>query len=268
MCTLGLHLQLYQFYLDLKCTLVVDAVWNVRREWASLRLCCSLRAPEVQRAASIFTGDPILPCEVKPPPSNPHAHTHTAFLHLNVSALFTNAPRNSPRCLWQPQVGFRFMPCQIARIPVSHSLWHYLRKGQLLLSWASLNFLALVGARWLGCYGTWKKKTFLTTWQLRSEENFVMYNLATFLSTSWVQSFLLDHVLALFTVRLRISAAPLLFLWNPRCFFLSYLLCVFFHLVASVRQLQASTSLCLFENDLCALQFRVSAWQGFAHYQE
>lgn len=93
------------------------------------------------------------------PPSNPDArtHTHTAFLHLNASALFTNALRNGPRCLWQPQVGFRFMPCQIARIPVSHSLWHYLRKGQLLLCWASLNFSALVGARWLGCYGTWKK---------------------------------------------------------------------------------------------------------------
>lgn len=130
------------------------------------------------------------------PPSNPYPHTHPhCFPASQCFCSLTNAPRNSPRCLWQPQVGFRFMPCQIARIPVSHSLWHYLRKGQLLLSWTSLNFLALVGTRWLGCDDTWKK-TFMTTWQLRSEENFVMYNLATFfLSTSWVQSFLLDHVL-------------------------------------------------------------------------
>lgn len=155
--------------------------------------------------------EPLLSSPVTPffhrrpshPPSNPYAHTHThtrtymhtTFLHLSVSALFTNAPRNSPCCLWQPQVAFRFMPCQIARIPVSHSLWHYLRKGQLLLCWASLNFLALVGARWLGCCGTWKRKTFMTTWQLWSDENLVVYNLATFLSTSWVQPFLLDHIL-------------------------------------------------------------------------
>lgn len=95
--------------------------------------------------------------------TNTHTHTHTHhhrcsfFLELNVSALSTDASRNSSCCLWQPQLGFRFMPCQIARIPTLHSLRRCLRKGQLLLSRASLNFVVLVGARWFGCYDTWEK---------------------------------------------------------------------------------------------------------------
>ncbi len=84
-----------------------------------------------------------------PPPCS-----HSALLELNVSALSADASRNSSCCLWQPQVWFRFMPCQIARIPVSHSLRRSLKKGQLLLSWASLNFVVFVGARWFGCYDT------------------------------------------------------------------------------------------------------------------
>lgn len=208
-----------RLYLGFKCTLVVGAALNencVRREWASLRLCRSLRAPEVQLAASTYTDDPATatkqPPDIKPSgvnnPPPPPSH-HSAFLELNVSALSTDASPNSSCCLWQPQVGFRFMPCQIARIPVSHSLWRCLRKGQLLLSWASLNFVVSVGARWFGCYDTWEKLyDNMTTpkWRPVNHRQF-----SNFLSVRWIWTFL-DLMLHVSTVlSLMSSATPLLF---------------------------------------------------------
>lgn len=121
------------------------------------------------------------------PFSNPtHSHKHTRT--------HTHAPGCSPCCLWQPHVGFRFMPCQIARIPVSHSLRHYLRKGQQLLSSrASLNFSAWLGARWLRCHGARTKNCMKPCGghhSSRSEQHFVSFcHFATSLSKSGIPSF-------------------------------------------------------------------------------
>lgn len=79
----------------------------------------------------------------RPFPNPTHSHTHTQMPLAAAPVVYGNHT-----------LAFKFMPCQIARIPVSHSLRHYLRKGQqLLLSRASLNFSAWLGARWLRCHG-------------------------------------------------------------------------------------------------------------------
>lgn len=97
------------------------------------------------------------------------------------------------------------MPCQIAQIPVSHSLWCCLRKGQLLLSWASLNFVVLVGARWFGCYDTWEKLyDNMTTpkWRPVNHRQF-----SNFLSVRWIWTFSLDLILHVSTVLSLMSSA-------------------------------------------------------------
>lgn len=93
--------------------------------------------------------------------------------------------------VWQPQVWFRFMPCQIARIPVSHSL--LAGKGQLSLSWASLIFAVFVGTRWFGCYNTLEELYENMTAAEMGAVHHVWFS-SFFLSAGCVSTFLLERV--------------------------------------------------------------------------
>lgn len=184
------------------------------------------------------------------PPRSPRSPGAKCFYHSSQMPLATAL------VVWQPQVWFRFMPCQIARIPASHSL--LAGKGQLSLSWASLNFAVFVGTRWFGCYNTSEELY----------ENMTAPKIGA-VHHVWFSSFFISRIFVG-----PCKCAQFWASWHPRfslfdSLFLSRLRPLFslvsYFLSDSCKPRPARVCL---ESDRCALCFRVSAWRGFAHYQE
>lgn len=157
------------------------------------------------------------------PPRSPRSPGAKCFYHSSQMPLATAL------VVWQPQVWFRFMPCQIARIPASHSL--LAGKGQLSLSWASLNFAVFVGTRWFGCYNTSEELY----------ENMTAPKIGA-VHHVWFSSFFISRIFVG-----PCKCAQFWASWHPRfslfdSFFLSRLRPLFsLRLSLSVGQLQAST---------------------------
>ena len=141
---------------------------------------------------------------------------------------------NSSCCLWQLQVRFRFIPCQILWIPE-----HYRRKKLAFIIWSKSEFCSIWRCQvvWLTRH-VWGEKKRTRPRQLQREQTSNVGRLAR-----WIRAFSLGCVVHVSMSQLLPSIDLVTGIKSPKFLFVSTPSVCSTSTPCSVRQLQAASSL-------------------------